>query len=232
MKATLYDTLAWMQVDKYNEDLALQYHKQALDIVAEHVNKNDPLLASYHNNVAISCSAVGQDKQAIEHYQIAIDLESSASQPDYTNIAYSYESMGTILCYSSKKYEQAMNYYERALELMLVHLPSTHPDIDSLYDSMVYIYEKQNELDQALNMLFKCLDINLKSSECKPKELVRTCRHIAEIYQKQKKFKEASVMLNKCRELEAAYPSSDDLNLENVNIDALFAKIFRCDNDS
>jgi tetratricopeptide (TPR) repeat protein len=232
MKATLYDTLALIQVDEDDENLALHYHQGALDIVAEHVNKNDPLLASYHNNVAISCSGIGQDKRAIEHYQIAIDLELSASQPDYTSIAYSYESMGNILCYSFKKYEEAMNYYKRALELMLVHLPSTHSDIDSLYDSMADIYEEQNELDQALNMLFKCLDINLKSPECDPQSLVRTYRRIAEIYQKQKKFEEASIMLSKCQELEAACPSSDDINLENVNVDALFAKIFRFNNDS
>jgi endonuclease IV len=63
-------------------------------------------------------------------------------------------------------------------------------------------------------------------------DLDRTYKHIAEIYKKQKKFDEASVMLNKCHALEAAYPPSEDFNLENVNIDALFAKIFRSDNNA
>ncbi|CAF4981223.1 unnamed protein product, partial [Rotaria sp. Silwood1] len=136
MEATLNDTLALMHADEEDEDLALHYHQQALDIVAEHVDTNDPLLASYHNNVAISCSVVGQDERAIEHYQMAINLELKAPQPDYTNIAYSYDSMGCILHYCFEKYDEAINCYERALQLMLVHLPSTHPDIFSLYNRL------------------------------------------------------------------------------------------------
>jgi tetratricopeptide (TPR) repeat protein len=182
--------------------------------------------------VAISCDAVGQSKRAIEHYRIAITLELSAPQPDYTNIAYSYESMGNILYYCFKKYDEAMNCYEHSLELMLVYLPATHPDISSVYDSMAEIYEKQNELDKALDILYKSLDTTQKRPESEPRELANTYGRIAEIYNKQKKFEEAAIMFNKCHELKAAHPSSVDFQLDNIDIDAVFAKLFRPDNDS
>jgi hypothetical protein len=43
--------------------------------------------------IIISCNAVSQYKRAIEHYRIAINLELKAVHPDYTNIAYSYDSI-------------------------------------------------------------------------------------------------------------------------------------------
>lgn len=226
MKATLQDTLALIRVEASEEILALQCHEQALNIVVNHVDGNDPLLAFYHNNVAISCSAVHQNKRAIEHYQIAIDLELSAPQPDYTNIAYSYESIGTILQYSFEKYNEAMKCYERALELMLVHLPSTHPDIVSLYNNMADIYEEQKQLEKALNMLHKCLAILEENTEYNSRDLIHTYEHIAQIYKKQQKFTEASLILNKSHELAAIYPSPKDFNLKNIDTDAVLAKIF------
>ena len=56
--------------------------------------------------------------------------------------------MGNILHYNFEKYDEALYCYECALELMLVHLPSTHLDIFTLYHSMVDIYNKQNENDK------------------------------------------------------------------------------------
>ena len=41
------------------------------------------------------------------------------------------------------------------------------------------------------------------------------------------KIKEASVMLNKYHKLEGASPSSIDLDLKNINLDNVFARIFR-----
>jgi tetratricopeptide (TPR) repeat protein len=208
MQATLYDTLALMEADRGNDDSALYYHQQALNVVAEHVDKNDPLLASYHNNVAISCSLVNQDKEAIEHYRMSIDFELRASEPDYTNIAYSYDSMGSILHYVFSKYDEALHCYKKALDLMLVSLPSTHPDIYSLYDNMADIYETQNKMDSVLDMLKKCINVKQRSVECSPHDLARTYRRLAHVYKKQNKVEEAAEMLNKCREIEASSPPS------------------------
>ncbi|UJR24159.1 hypothetical protein I4U23_027125 [Adineta vaga] len=232
MKATLYDTLAWINGEKENQELALEYHQKALNIIAEHVDTNDPLLAYYYSNVAISCSAVNKDQQAIDNYNRSIELEINASQPDYTNIAYSYESIGTILQYCFNKYNEAMNYYERALELMLVHLPIAHSDTISLYNDMANIYEELNELDKALNILYTCLGMIQNKSEYNPHDLALVYKHIAQIYKKQKKFDEASEMLNKCHAIKTVYPSSKELNLENINTDDLFAKIFQYHNAS
>jgi tetratricopeptide (TPR) repeat protein len=115
---------------------------------------------------------------------------------------------------------------------MLEHLSFAHPDTIALYSSMADAYEQQNKLDEALHMLSISVDIMLTSAECNPRDLIDTYKHMARIYRKLKKFEEASVMLNKCHEIEAAYPSSENFNLENVNIDALFANIFRSDNTS
>lgn len=231
IQATLYDTLALVQVEEEENNLALRYHQEALDIVVKHVDKDDPLLAPYHNNVAISSSAAKRDQQAIEHYQIAINLELKATQPDYTSVAYAYDSMGVILFYVFNKYDEALYCYKHALELMIEHLPSAHPDILSVYRTMADIYEIQNETNKALDVLYKCLDAEEKSFEPSSHDIVITCQHIAEIYKKQKRFKEASEMLKKCHNLEAARPLSEDFSMENVDVDALFAKIFRSNNN-
>jgi len=187
MEATLYDTLALMYMNEERRNSALSCHKRALSVVAKHVDKNDPLLSSYHNNLAISYEAVNQDELALQHYRIVIDLEPRASLPDYTTIAYSYDSMGSILHYSFRKYDEALRCYERALELMLVHLPSAYSDIFSLYTEMANIYEEQNRLDEALDMLSKCRNAQRSYLECDPFDLAKTERSIAEIYKKSRK---------------------------------------------
>lgn len=64
-----------MKADEGDDNAALQYHEQALTTILDHTDLNDPMAASYFNNVAISSAAVGQYTQAIERYQKAIDLE-------------------------------------------------------------------------------------------------------------------------------------------------------------
>ncbi|CAF1300786.1 unnamed protein product [Adineta ricciae] len=226
MRATLYDTLAWTNAEDEDDVSALENHQRALNTIAEHVDANDPLLAYYHSNVAISCTAVNQYQQAIEHYKRAIQIEMNTSQPDYTNIAYCYESTGNILQYSFSDYNEALIYYERALELMLIHLPLAHPDTTSVYNEIANVYEKLNEFDKASSVLQSCIEQMEKNSECDPHDFAHTCEHIAEIYKKQKKFDEAAVMLNKCHTIRAVYPSSKGLDLENTDVNYLFRKLF------
>lgn len=213
IKATLYDTLALMKVDEGDDNAALHHHEQALKTVLDHIDLNDPIAASYFNNVAISSAAIGQHEQAVEHYQKAIDLETNASQPDFTSIAYSYESMGNILYYWIKNYPKALICYERSLELMLAHLPSTHPDIIDLYESIANIYEMHNDLDKVLSISYKRIELMEKNAQSNSRDLIRTYKHVATIYKKQKKFNEASTMLDKSRELAAKYNPEEDCPL-------------------
>ncbi len=45
-----------------------------INVVAQRVDENNPLLAPYHTNVATSYEAVKQEQLTLHHYQIAIDL--------------------------------------------------------------------------------------------------------------------------------------------------------------
>ncbi|CAF3369842.1 unnamed protein product [Rotaria sp. Silwood2] len=229
MLATLFDTYGLMHANQRNDKNALHYHRKALNTMTQHVAKNDPILASYYKTVAISYSAVNQDKLALDHYQIAIDLELQALQPDYTSIAYSYDAMGNILHYTFQQYNRALQYYKHALKLMLENLPPNHDDIISLYQEMADIYDEQGKYDEALDAFHESLLRRKASQKCKSLDLNNTLKKIATIYKNKGNMERTSVILSICGDIESSCPRSLESRMDNVDLDALIAKIFQSD---
>ena len=226
IQATLCDTLALMHVEKNHRDqLILSYHQQALESMTTHVDASDPALASYYSNLAISLSTMDQHERAVEAYRRSIEVELNDAQPDYVNIAYSYDCMATILHYNLENDDLALEYSKEAFKLMNIHLPSKHDDLLSLYESMANLYRAKDEDEKALELLDECLKRKETPPECSAHDRAFTYRRIAEIYQKQRNFQKASEMMAKSKKLDAVESEPCQIDWNKLDIDTVWNKI-------
>ena len=107
-------------------------------------DENNPF---YHNSFAYSLIQLEQYEEAIEHYQIAINLN-----PDNQWTAIVCQALGSI-------YAQILENYEAALELFRM-ATVLDPESSNAYINMGDVYFDKGELDNAIKNYLEAIKLN------------------------------------------------------------------------
>ncbi|UJR20281.1 hypothetical protein I4U23_023412 [Adineta vaga] len=100
-----------------------------------------------------------------------------------------------------EKYEKALEYYKKAVELQRQHLPEDHSSLCIDYNNIGSVYQKQNKLDLALEYFQRALNIEMNSVE-KDEELIALfTNNIGLVYNDQKNFSQGLIYHEKCLEM-------------------------------
>ena len=67
--------------------------------------------------------------------------------------------------FENGKYDEAINYHEKCLQIQLKTLGKNHPKIADSYNNIGNVYLEKEELDEAINNFEKCLQIRLNTLE-------------------------------------------------------------------
>ena len=117
-------------------------------------------------------------------------------------------------------YDQALEYYQKALDIKLKLLGKGHPAVASNYNNMGNVYANKGSYDQALEYFQKAININLKIfGEAHP-NVALTYQNIGLLYQKQGNFKKALAYYQ-----EAIMALITDFELENIDKNLKLEKI-------
>ncbi|NQY67327.1 MAG: tetratricopeptide repeat protein, partial [Flavobacteriales bacterium] len=136
---------------KYNE--ANPYYIRAVQLY----ETNPRYVLAYANNLSIN----GDYKKAIINYKSSFrDLKTDDEEYNRkvstrcNNLGVSYK--------ATKDYDNALQYYQKAIELDLADLGETHPQIPVLYNNIAETYIALHNFKQAENYLRKALEIDLE----------------------------------------------------------------------
>jgi tetratricopeptide (TPR) repeat protein len=118
------------------------------------------------------------------------------------------------------KYDQALEYYEKAVKLQREHFPEDHPSLSADYSNIGSVYQKQNKLDLALEYFQRALKIEMNSSQPDEELVALFNNNIGLIYNDQKKFKQGLIYHEKCLEMNEKIlpPTHPSLALSHHNL--------------
>lgn len=128
---------------------------------------------------------LGQYSKADELYEVLIDQ----THNDRQKIQF-YHQLG----WSKKnqnKYEEAIAYYEKSLEIKEKVLPENHPSFIVFYNDIGSVYEKMNEYSKALLYYEAGLKIQSETESSNYYILANSCSKIGSIYEKLEDYQKA-----------------------------------------
>ena len=159
---TIHTNIGMILTDQYRYQEALIYHRKALYIYQRVLDENDPLIAGVYNNVGYihdhlqrnneksePVSAALDARLALENYQLAMKILEHRPTQDFEQLAKVYNNIAGIY-YCASIFDQAVHYFQRALDLKQTYLPNNHRSFSVSHTNIGMLCLKLNRLSDAL----------------------------------------------------------------------------------
>jgi tetratricopeptide (TPR) repeat protein len=159
---------------------------------------------------------LGQSEKAQEVYQILLEqaTEESEKAPIYHQIGWANRQLG--------KYQEAITFYEKSLEIKKKTLPPNHPDLASSYNNIGNVYYNMGEYSKALSSHEKALEIKQQSLPPNHPDLAMSYNNIGEVYRNMGEYSKALSSYEKALEIkqQSLPPNHPDLagSYNNIGI--------------
>jgi len=141
--------------NEYNE--AINYFKKGYDISTSINSKIKTAGAA--NNIAIMYKILGNYDKSLEFNLLSLNLKQELGLKK--EMVNSYLNIANLL-YELNKYEEAISYCEKAIELAEVHYPKKKARI---FNTMGSMYKEMENYSKALEYLTLAININLKNND-------------------------------------------------------------------
>lgn len=168
---------------------AMEYYQKSLQI-HHSLGKDSFNIAGVYYNISRLFEKQGQVERAFENCRKAIELFRSAGSIQDQNIALCYNLMG-IIHKMQGDYNQAIVYYNKALDINLTFYGQSHPEVARNYSNIGRIHFDQGDYLIALEYYEKALKIRLSVYRENHLEVVENYNSIAAIYDKQRDYSTA-----------------------------------------
>ena len=140
-------------------------------------------------DIGLLLNRLGEYPQAQELQRISLELNLQ-HRKDSVELANCYNNIATV--YGKQgKYDQALEYYQKALKIRLKKLGANHPDVATCYNNIAIVYKNQGKYDQALEYYQKALKIRLKKLGADHPDVAMSYNNIVNVYNYQGKYDQA-----------------------------------------
>ena len=128
---------------------------------------------------------MGQLDKAEELFEILLKQTSNEREQGFI-----YYQLGWIKD-DQEKYREAIEFYEKSLEIEQKYLPSTHPDLAASYNNIGTVYKNMNKYKQALSYYQKVLEIQQMTLSTNHPNLATTYSNIGAVYDEMNEYEKA-----------------------------------------
>ena len=111
----------------------------------------------------------------INHIEEALGKRHPTLARIYNNLAGMYQDMG--------RYEEALSWYERSLEIKLEQVGERHLDIATIYNNLATLYQEMKEYEKALALFNQSLEIKLEQLGERHPDVATSYNNLAYLYQ-------------------------------------------------
>lgn len=125
----------------------------------------------------------------------------------YNQLAFIYD--------AQKKYDQALEYYEKSLKIIQKICPADHPNVGVLYNNIGSVYNNKGEYLKALEYFQKDLEISEKNLPENDPKLATSYNNIGLLYKNIGEHSKAVEYLEKSHRILKTTLSTNDLSLGN-----------------
>jgi tetratricopeptide (TPR) repeat protein len=164
---------------------------------------------------------LGQFNKAEELYDILLKQTADDGEK-----AHLFQYMGTVKR-NQGKYEEAVGFYEKVLEICQKTLPANHPHLAASYDNIGSVYEYMGEYVKAVSYYGKALEIRQKTLPTNHPDFANSYNNIGLVYDKMGEYSKALSYYEKALEIrQKTLPANHpDLATSYNNIGMLYGKM-------
>jgi tetratricopeptide (TPR) repeat protein len=149
---------------------------------------------------------IGQFNKAEELYEILLKQTSDEGEKGFL-----FNQLGRVKV-DQGKYEEAIGFYEKALEIRQKTLPANHPDFATSYNNIGGVYKNMGEYSKALSSHEKALEIRQKTLPANHPDLATSYDTNGSVFDNMREYSKALSYYEKALEirqktLPASHPS-------------------------
>jgi hypothetical protein len=154
--------LMWLQAypayhhGRYND--ILKQLERAWAAFEEKDADNLELKAHILNDVGYGYSALGQNRQAMEYYQKALEIREEVLGEKHQDTARSFNNLGASYA-EIREYKQALEFLQKALEIRIELFGENHRDTAESLDNIAATYGDMGEHKRALGLKQEAMEI-------------------------------------------------------------------------
>ncbi|CAF1089510.1 unnamed protein product [Adineta steineri] len=210
-KALYYNQLGFIHCNQGDNEKAICYYEQGLEIQEKTLPSNDPLLATSYNNIGMVYYNIGEYLKALSYYEKALEIRQKTLPSNHPDLAISYNNIG-LMYDNMGEYSKALSYCEKALEIQQKTLLSNHPDLARSYNNIGLMYDNMGEYSKALSYCEKALEIRQKTLPSNHPGFAQSYNNIGLVYYNMNDYSKALSCSERAldiwqRALPAAHPN-------------------------
>ncbi|CAF1156481.1 unnamed protein product [Adineta steineri] len=180
-KVLYYNQLGFVQWNQGDNEKAIWYYEQALEIEQKTCPSNHASFATSYNSIGLVYHSMGEYSKALSFYQQALEIRQKTLPANHSDLAQSYNNIGGV--YNSMgEYSKTLSFYEQALETCQKTLPSNHPHLATLYNNIGLVYKQMGEYSKALPYCEDALEICQKTLPSNHPSLATSFHSIGTVY--------------------------------------------------
>ena len=191
-----------LYIDEENLAQSISNNEQLIDLMnylRDKIADENPLVA-----LGRLMLEMGSYDRAEYFYLQTLPIE----QDNWMRQAAILNNLGKI-SHDQEKYDQALKYYESALELQRKHISDDHPSLSTDYSNIGTVHQQQNRPELALNYFQRALKIQMHATTPDEELIALFHNNIGLIYNEQEKFSQGQIHHEKCLQMnEKLLPST------------------------
>lgn len=154
---------------------ALEYHLKAYETQKNSTNPDVDSVLAYLGNIVAALDKLGRHKEAIKYSEVDLKIrEKLSSKKDSSQIAVKYFNLAGRQ-YRAQLYSEALENYQKCLEIELVCHPPDNPTVAVTYTNMATAFEKLGRFQEARAAAEKAIE-RLLRTKTEDDEEVQTIR--------------------------------------------------------
>jgi Tfp pilus assembly protein PilF len=161
---------------------------------------------------------IGQPEKAQQVYEILLEQETeeSAKAPIYGQLGRTKDEQGA--------YQEAITFYEKALEIDKKTRPPNHPSLAISYNNIGGVYDSMGDYSKALSSYEKALEIRQQSLPTNHPDLAKSYNNIGAVYYNMGDYSKALSSYEKALAIrqQSLPPNHPDFSMSYNNIGSVY----------
>lgn len=191
--AECYNTQGLIDWTIGNNEKAISYFNQALEIRKKLFGNNATSVAAIYNNLGLAYTGIDLS-EAIKYHQDALAIYQKNYPSNHPNLAIEYSNLGHILR-KQGSFTDALTQFEKALKIWQERYSTAHPNKAYVYSAIAQVYLEQQEYRNAKETATKALEIYQKAYGEKHPNTAACYTLLADIYSTERKYSRALAYL-------------------------------------
>lgn len=155
--AECYNTKGLIDWIRGNDEKALEYFNQSLELREKAEEYGTAAIAGVYNNIGLVYSGFDLD-ESLNYYEKALEIYARIYPANHPALAVAYSNLGQVYR-KQKVYNTSLIQYEKALAIWNERYAGPHPNKAFVYSSIAQVLQEKKEYRSALEQATKALVI-------------------------------------------------------------------------